>query len=143
PLPLAALRLAPSVRSGLESVGLRRVGSLIAAPRAPLVRRFGRSPVERIDQALGRADEAVSPRLPVALLSAERPLMEPVREMEEIERLARLLAGTLAADLERRGEGARQFQLSLFRVDGAVTRIHVGTSQPLRDAAPVARLFHE
>jgi nucleotidyltransferase/DNA polymerase involved in DNA repair len=42
PLPLAALRLEPAVRAGLESVGLRTTAaSSCRRPRAPLVRRFG------------------------------------------------------------------------------------------------------
>jgi protein ImuB len=54
-----------------------------------------------------------------------------------------LLAAGLKQDLERRGEGARRLQLVLFRVDGAVSRISVGTSRPLREPILIARLFHE
>lgn len=143
PLPLAALRLDPATCAGLESVGLRSVGLILAAPRAPLARRFGSGLLARLDQALGRVEEAISPRLPVPPLSAERRLAEPVGLVEEIERLLRILAVTLRQGLEARGEGARRLQLSLFRIDGAVTRIAVGASQPMRDPSLVARLFHE
>jgi protein ImuB len=61
----------------------------------------------------------------------------------EIEHLAGLLAATLKTDLERRGEGARKLLLSLFRVDGVVSRIAVGTSRPLRDPVLIRRLFGE
>ena len=54
-----------------------------------------------------------------------------------------MLAVTLKADLERRGEGARTLALLLFRVDGAVSRIAVGTSRPLREPQLIQRLFHE
>jgi len=54
-----------------------------------------------------------------------------------------MLAATLKGDLERRGEGARRLQLALFRVDGAVSRIGVGTSRPMREPALIGRLFHE
>jgi protein ImuB len=143
PLPLAALRLDPAMRSGLESVGLRVVGSIIHAPRAPLARRFGKTLILRLDQALGAVEEAISPRLPVAILSAERHFAEPLLRLEDIERTVLMLAATLKADLERRGEGARRLQLALFRVDGAVNRIAVGTSRPMREPAPIGRLFHE
>jgi protein ImuB len=143
PLPLAALRIDPDIRASLESVGLRTAGAVMAAPRAPLARRFGATLLLRLDQALGRLDEAVSPRLPVAPLSVERHLAEPVMLTDEIERLVRLLATTLKADLERRGEGARTLALLLFRVDGAVSRIAVGTSRPLREPLLIQRLFHE
>ena len=143
PLPLAALRIDPEIRASLESVGLRTAGAVMAAPRAPLARRFGATLLLRLDQALGRLDEAVSPRLPVAPLSVERHLAEPVMLTDEIERLVRLLATTLKTDLERRGEGARTLALLLFRVDGAVSRIAVGTSRPLREPLLIQRLFHE
>ncbi|MGB3540820.1 MAG: DNA polymerase Y family protein, partial [Mesorhizobium sp.] len=94
-------------------------------------------------QALGRLDEAVSPRLPIAPLSVERHLAEPVTQVEDIERLAKSLSQALKPDLERRGEGVRALGLMLFRVDGAVSRIAVGTSRPLRDPAVIQKLFHE
>nr|WP_210328871.1 DUF6504 family protein [Mesorhizobium amorphae] len=143
PLPLAALRIEPEIRASLESVGLRTAGAVMAAPRAPLARRFGATLLLRLDQALGRLDEAVSPRLPVAPLSVERHLSEPIMLTADIERLVSLLARALKSDLERRGEGARMLALLLFRVDGAVSRIAVGTSRPLREPVLIQKLFHE
>ncbi|MER9138294.1 DNA polymerase Y family protein [Mesorhizobium sp. M0051] len=143
PLPLAALRIEPATRASLESVGLRTAGAVMAAPRAPLARRFGALLLLRLDQALGRLDEAVSPRLPVAPLSVERHLAEPVTLTEDIERLVGMLATTLKTDLERRGEGARALALLLFRVDGAVSRIAIGTSRPMREPRLIQKLFHE
>lgn len=143
PLPLAALRLGPETCAGLESVGLRNAFALMRIARAPLVRRFGRSVTLRLDQVLGHVEEAISPRLPVPALSVERQLAEPVGLVEDIEALLLLLARSLKADLERRGEGAKRLQLLLFRVDGAVSRIAVGASRPLRDPAVVQKLFHE
>jgi protein ImuB len=143
PLPLAALRLGPETRVRLEGVGLRTSGALMAAPRAPLVRRFGKQVVLRIDQALGRVEEAISPRLPVPPLSAERSLPEPIGLLDDIEVLVAVLARQLKIDLERRGEGAERLQLNLFRVDGTVSRISVGASRPLRDPKLIQKLFHE
>jgi protein ImuB len=143
PLPLAALRLDGAVCNSLEGVGLRTAGAVMQTPRAPLVRRFGRGVVLRLDQALGHVEEAISPRLPVPALSVERRLAEPISLVEDIEQLLFLLAKSLKADLERRGEGAERLQLLLFRVDGAVNRIAVGASRPLRDPAVIQKLFHE
>jgi len=142
-LPLAALRLEAATRASLESVGLGTVGAVAGAPRAPLARRFGTTLLVRLDQALGRVEEAISPRLPIAALSVERHLAEPIGLFEDIERLVLLLAGSLAQDLERRGEGARSLELLLFRVDGAVGRVAVGASLPLREPQLIGRLFHE
>jgi len=118
---LAALRLEPGIRAGLESVGLRTSGAVMAAPRAPLVRRFGRQVTLRLDQALGRVEEAISPRLPVPALSAERMLAEPIGLIDDVEALVAMLSLQLKRDLERRGEGAERLQLQLFRVDGDVS----------------------
>jgi protein ImuB len=143
PLPLAALRLDPVICLGLESVGLRTTGSIMTTPRAPLSRRFGKQLLMRLDQALGRIEEAVSPRLPVPALSVERSLAEPIVLIEQIENLTAALAMRLGQELERRCEGARVLQLALFRVDGAVWRVAVGTSRPLREPVLIRRLFHE
>ena len=143
PLPLPALRLEAEVRAGLESVGLKTAGAVMATPRAPLVRRFGAALMRRVDQAVGDLEEAVSPRRPVAALSVERHLVEPIGRVEDIEHLVLLLAGTLKSELERRGKGARLFELRLFRVDGAVSRIEIGTSRALREPRLIRKLFHE
>ena len=85
----------------------------------------------------------LSPRLPVPPLSVERHLAEPICLIEDIERLIPLLTRNLKRDLEQRGEGARLFELLLFRVDGAVTRVSAGASLPLREPVPICRLFQE
>lgn len=142
-LSLSALRLDAAVCAAMESVGLRTVGAILEAPRAPLARRFGRLPLARLDQALGHAEEALSPRLPVAALSVERALVEPVQRLEDIEELVFMLATTARPSLEARGEGAKLIELALFRVDGAVSRVCVGASRPMRDPRLIQRLFRE
>jgi len=142
-LPLAALRIDPDIRAGLESVGLRSIGSLKTTPRAPLTRRFGKMPLLRFDQAVGRIEEAISPRMPVPPLSVERHLVDPIGELDDIERLVLLLASSLRQDLERRDEGAKALELLLFRVDGMVSRISVGASVPMREPRSIGKLFHE
>lgn len=143
PLPLSALRIEPAIRTSLESVGLWTVGAVMALQRAPLMRRFGPKLLLNLDRALGRLEEPVSPRMPVPALSAERHLAEPIMLVEDIELLVKALAATLQADLERRAEGAREIELLLFRVDGAVTRLRVRTSRPVREPQLVHKLFHE
>lgn len=142
-LPLAALRLDAETVRRLEGVGLRSAGALVDTPRAPLARRFGRQLLLRLDQALGRCEEPVSPRLPVPALCAERLLAEPVTGSGEIEHLAAMLCRSLKERLEERGQGARLLELALFRVDGMVHRIAVGTSRPVRDPEQIRRLLAE
>ncbi|MFC3161789.1 Y-family DNA polymerase [Ciceribacter thiooxidans] len=141
--PVAACRLPEETVLALRKMGLKRVGDLLAAPRAPLVRRFGPLPLLRLDQMLGREDEPISPRRPVADLSVERCLAEPLQCEEVILQLVQRMAVTLKSELEARCQGGRRFELLLFRVDGRVFRIGVGSSVPLRDPTGIAALFSE
>jgi protein ImuB len=143
PLPLAALRIDHDTVFALERVGLKRIGQIMAAPRAPLAARFGRELLSRLDQALGVAEEAINPRRPLPALIAERRFAEPISLQEDIAATLASLAGALAKKLEARGEGGRAFELALFRVDGAVGRTEVGTSRPLRAPKLVGELFRE
>jgi protein ImuB len=143
PLPLAALRLDRDTVSAMDRVGLKRIGQIIGAPRAPLAARFGLSLIRRLDQALGQEEEAISPRRPAPAMIAERRFAEPIAREEDIAATLSSLAATLSKSLEARAEGARLFELTLFRVDGVVSRIAVGASRPIRAPRLVLDLFRE
>jgi protein ImuB len=140
-LPLAALRLDGDTVAALARVGLKRVGDMIDLPRAPLAARFGPHLLRQLDRALGREDEPLSPRLPVAPYVAEQRFAEPIAREEDVLGVTERLARRLQPLLERRGDGARCLELSLFRTDGVVRRIAVATSRPLRDPKTVGALF--
>jgi protein ImuB len=142
PLPLAALRLSPNVIEALAQVGLKRVTDVLDRPRAPLAARFNNL-LRRLDQALGIEDEPITPRLPVPIALVEQRFNDPIALERDVLGTIEKLAARLAPVLEQRGEGARLLQVALFRADGKVFRIEVGTGEPLRDPARVARLFAE
>ena len=88
PLPLvgAAHRCATSAPAWKASACGRSARFLPRrARRSPAV--SARTLMLRLDQALGRVEEAISPRLPVAGLSVERHFAEPISLTEDIERL--------------------------------------------------------
>ena len=143
PLPLAALRLDPDIVSAMQRVGLKRIGQVIDAPRAPLASRFGSDLIRRLDQALGADEEAIDPRRSPPSFIAERRFAEPIAREEDIAATLSSLAATLSASLERHGEGARRLEYALFRVDGAVMRIVVGTTRPIRAPKLILALFRE
>jgi len=143
PLPLAALRLDAATVASLARVGLKQVGDIIDLPRAPLTARFGGQVVRQLDRALALEDEPLTPRLPVAPYVAEQRFPEPIAREEDVLVVAERLAQQLKLALERRGDGARRIELTLFRTDGAVRRIAAGTSRPLRDPAEIRALFVE
>lgn len=143
PLPLAALRLEPEIVSAMDRVGLKRIGQIVDAPRAPLAARFGKALLRRLDQAMGRDEEAIEPRRPPPAFIAERRFAEPIAREEDIAATLSSLATSLAASLERHGEGARRLEYVLFRVDGLVTRIAVGAARPIRAPELILALFRE
>lgn len=140
-LPVRALRLAEDTIELLVKSGLKQVGDLMGQPRAPLARRFGSMLMLRLDQALGLEEEAISPRRPVAALSAERRLAEPIVDEDNVLLLLGKLGESLKQHLETRGEGGKLFELLLFRVDGKVFAIRAGTAMPLRDPQRILALF--
>jgi protein ImuB len=143
PLPLAALRISSDIIAALAQAGLKCIGDVLDRPRAPLAARFGQDFVRRIDQALGHEDEPITPRLPLPAAMAEQRFPDPIALEADVLGTIEHLAGELDLVLERRGEGARLFQLALFRADGKVHRLEVGTAAPLRDPARIRRLFAE
>jgi protein ImuB len=143
PLPMAALRLDPKIVSAMERVGLKRIGQILDAPRAPLAARFGATLARQLDRALGIDEEAISPRRPPPVFIAERRFAEPIAHESDIIAALTSLAAALATRLEAHGEGARRLEYSLFRVDGAVTRIVVGAGRPIRAPKLILALFRE
>ncbi|MBH0238020.1 DNA polymerase Y family protein [Methylobrevis sp. L22] len=141
PLPIAALGLDADRVTALARAGLRSIADLADRPRAPLVARFGADLASRLARTLGEAEHPISPQRPVAALMAERGFPEPVALMDDVLASLASLARRLAERLEEDGLGGRSFEASLFRADGAVHRVAVATSRPLRDPAAVMRLF--
>jgi protein ImuB len=141
PLPLAALRIDPDLAAPLAQAGLRTIGQVLDLPRAPLAARFGESFVRRIDQAFGIEDEPITPRLPVPCFLAERRFAEPIGREEDVLGTLLHLARELSRAMERHGKGARRLQIALFRTDGKVARIEIGTAAPLREPERIRKLF--
>jgi protein ImuB len=141
PLPLGALRIDMATVAGLAQAGLKHIADVLNRPRAPLAARYGQGFIRRIDQALGREDESIRPRLPVPVAMAEQRFPEPIGHEEDVLGTIEHLAHELDRVLERRGEGARLMQAALFRADGKVHRLQLGTAAPLRDPVRIRKLF--
>ena len=143
PLPIRALRLTDHTEEGLRQVGLKRIKDLTHTPRAPITARFGAEPMMRLDQALGRAPEPVTPQAMHEPLRAHLSLAEPIVQLEAVEEGMHRLCAEMEKMLETRGLGARLIRLSLFRVDGDVATLEVGLARPTRGASHLARLLKE
>jgi protein ImuB len=142
-LPALSLRLPPHSVIGLQKFGLTRIGDLALLARGPLVARFGDMVARRLDQALGRVGEPVSPRRPVPPHRAHLACAEPILTRTAIEAGLDRLLPELMRSLEQARLGVRRLELACYRLDGAVRRIPIGTVRPLRDASHLKRLLAE
>lgn len=140
-LPLAALRLDPAAVQQLRTLGFETIGELNATPRAPLVLRFGRGLIERIDQAYGRLAEPFTPIEPPELPRVTRGFAEPISAPETLHRYTERLSQELATLLEDKVSGASQLDLLFFRIDSRIETIRAGLAQPTREARRIARLL--
>lgn len=142
-LPLAALGLDEKTVADLSRAGLRRIGDVALRPRAPIAARFGSDVMSRLDALCGLARGAISPRFAAPDFSAERRFASPISRREDVEGTILKLACDLAILLERQAKGGRQFEVRLFRVDGAMRHIEMGAGRPLNEPQTIARLFRE
>jgi protein ImuB len=143
PLPVEALRLDPDAAALLRRLGLKTVGQLLNAPRSSFAARAGERAMLRLDQALGRAQEALTPRRPAPPLFALRRFLEPIFTADAILHVAQDLCSDAVEKLDRRGAGVLRAELVLFGVDGRDRILGVNVSKPLREVKPLMRLFRE
>lgn len=141
-LPVEALRIGPMTEQ-LRRFGLKRVGDLAGLPRASLARRFGRELVSRLDQARGLDEEVLSPLQPRTHYRARLRFPEALLLLDSIKQTVRETANTLCEQLDAHGQGLRRVELNLYRVDGKVLLLSLGTASPARDPAHITRLFSE
>lgn len=142
-LPIEALRLEEDSAALLRRLGLQTIGQLINAPRSSFTARAGERAMLRLDQALGRAPEALTPRRPPPAVFALRRFLEPLFTTDTILIAAEHLCTEAVQKLEVRGAGVRRAHLHLFGVDGRDRVIEIGVSRPERDTKALLRLFRE
>ncbi|MGE0273179.1 MAG: DNA polymerase Y family protein [Alphaproteobacteria bacterium] len=142
-LPTAALRLTAQQAVALHQLGLNHVGDVMKVARAQLAPRFGTDVVARIAQFTGETFEPISPRVPADPDRAGRIFAEPIRAFGDIEATLKDLLQKLCDRLAEKGRGARRLDFSLYRIDGSVASITVGTGLPALDPRHLADLFAE
>jgi protein ImuB len=109
PLAVEALRLSGPVVQLLHTFDLRRIGQLLALPRADLVSRFTPEAVRRLDQALGDAAEPLTPEQPDEPVEASWSFEPPVADRFAVEAVLEQL-------LEQVLERIRPRQLSVQKL---------------------------
>ena len=140
-LPVSALRLQQIHVDGLTQLGLKRVGQLYDRDRGSLQARFGLTLLRRLDQALGWAEEKLTPRLPPSEHFAEHRFADPIGLIDDVLMCTHDLAVQLSLRLKREGIGAQAFHLFLYRVDHKVMTLSVNAARATNDAEHISRLF--
>ena len=140
-LPVAALRLEDTTVTGLQRLGLRRISDLEGAARAPLARRFGPELLLRLDQALGRQPEQITPLKERPHYGIRLSLPEPIGLFDDVMAAISRLLDQLCTKLKAQEAGARRLCLTLHRVDQGAQTVELRLARPLRDAARILPLF--
>lgn len=142
-LPVEALDLGQEHSTALRRAGLKTIGDLANRPRGPVAARFGMEATTRLARILGEEDGRINPRRTPPALFIARRFAEPVARTAFIEETLHEMAAQAGQALAERGEGGRDFVLSLFRSDGATHRLQIATGEATRDPDRVLRLFEE
>lgn len=140
-LPVAALRLEERTSTALQRLGLRSIGALEAAPRAPLARRFGPDLLLRLDQALGRQPEQIVPLAEPPHYGVRLTFPDPIGLFDDVMAGTARLLDQLCTRLKAQEAGARVLCLTLRRVDQQARTVELRLAGPLRDAVRILPLF--
>lgn len=143
PLPVRALRIHSEIATELKRVGLTTIGHMRRIPRDSLATRYGPGVLLRLDQALGLAEEAITPYRPPAPYRTEQAFAEPIGTTAAVEQALLGLLTALCLRLEKEHRGACRFYLGCHRVDGSTAWLEVRTSRPGRSVTHLMRLFSE
>ncbi len=140
-LPVALLRIPPDMDTGLQRLGLRRIGDLMVAARAPVARRFGQGLLDQLDRALGILPETVSPDRDPVHYGVRLTLPEPIGLLSDLQAGLLRLLHPLCDKLRAQDMGARALCLTLRRVDRNALDVPLRLAAPMRDPARILPLF--
>lgn len=142
-LPVAALECDEGDTVALRRAGLKTIADVADRPSVLFAARFSPAFAVKLARVLGEEDRCITPRRPLPPCMAERRCAEPVASHDVVERILAELVADVAEQLCQRGEGGRVFESLAMRTDGAMRRIRVETSQPMRDPAVIMRLHRD
>lgn len=142
-VPIAALELAPPLARRIEGFGLRRLGEVLALPRASLGARLGKPFVIDLARAMG---EVADPQ--VCFVFPERfeqgsELPAPVEAAPVLLFAARRLVAALAGWLAARNAAVRTIECLIDHGHGVVTAVPLAFGAPVHSASRIERVLKE
>jgi protein ImuB len=117
PLPIAALGIDAAMVDQLHDVGIETIAHLMDLPRDDLVARAGHNLLHRLDAALNRRADPITPPpvSPCTITQQQRTFNGPVRDIATIGLAITECLQKLCHDLERRHQGVETLVLRLER----------------------------
>ncbi|HEV2700719.1 MAG TPA: DNA polymerase Y family protein [Steroidobacteraceae bacterium] len=143
PLPLVALRWPPQVLQRLSKLGVYRVGQALRLPRAGFARRFGREPLQMLDQLVARSVDLRSPFRVPERFRAKRQFVREREDHAQILQALQPLLQQLAEFLESRQCGITRITCRLRHRNDVHTDCSVRLAQPEAAAARFQEWFAE
>jgi protein ImuB len=140
-LPPAALRIDPDTSAALNHLGIETIAQLMSLPRESLPSRFGPALLLRLDQALGRIPEPLTP------LPHHNPIADgidfeaPIDSLETIWLAFKNLLGQVVNELIGRGCGARKLHVQFIRPYASPLQKTIELSRPSRNPLKLFNLL--
>lgn len=133
-LPVEALRLPDqALADALRELGVERVSQLMDLDRDRVAARFGADVGLRLDQATGRAFEAVTPLVYETPPVAERTFEGPVKQLAAVVQTAENLVNELCGDLARARRGLLEGKLVVKPSDLPARHVPLALARPSAD----------
>jgi protein ImuB len=139
--PLDSLRLERATVQRLQQLGLYQVKDIASMQRTALRRRFGKSVLQKIDQAFGTTEEYFEPVIQTEPYEERLPCIEPIVRLEGIQFALEQLLDALCKRLAKEGKGIRSAELNCYRLDGKIIMATIGTSTASVNAKHLFKLF--
>lgn len=143
-LPLGLAGLPDDALRLLERSGFKRLGDVLALPRAALARRIGPATLDQLDRLVGRASDPLPLYEPPTRYATRLDFDHPIADSTMLVFPLRRLLQEFALFLVQRDGGVPGFRLVFGHEDGlAPTRLEVRLAAPERDATrffEIARL---
>jgi protein ImuB len=130
PLPVAALRLEGETLQLLSELGIDCIHQLLDLPRAEIPARLGAGVLHRLDQALGRASEVITPCRTLPEVQASRWFEYATDRFDVLKRTLEELTDEIHAVLQSRQWGARQVECCLHHEKAAPHKLEVTLFRP-------------
>lgn len=141
--PISALQLPPPLARRIDGFGLRRIGELLALPRASLGARLGKPLLLDLARALGELPDPLPEFVFPERFEQGLELPAPVEAAPVLLFAARRLVAALAGWLQARNGSLRQLVWHIDHGHGAVTPLALAFSLPVHQAPRIERVLKE